>query len=211
MAECGLKAIVAIDPQGAISTVVDSCEGRPFRGPNDLVLDADGGFYFTDPDGSSLENRIGCVYYVSADRVVQRVAEGLAYPNGLALLDDRSGLIVAETLTNQLHRCRRCADGTLDERELFCELSGRGGPDGMCLDAAGNLYVAHYGTGRVDVIDAGGKVIGHLDAGGKNPTNCCFGPPSSDLERSLFVTETETNAVYRLDVGAAGMRLFHQR
>jgi len=211
VAECGLKAIVAVSPEGLLRIVADSCGSEPLRGPNDLVLDIDGGFYFTDPDGSSIENPIGCVYYVSPDRTVRRVAEGLAYPNGLALVEDRSVLIVAETQTRRLYRYERHADGTLGERRIFCELTGGVGPDGMCLDAEGNLYVAHYGAGCVVVIDPAGKQIGQLRAGGQNPTNCCFGPPDGEAARCLFVTETATNAVYRLDIDQPGMRLFHQR
>jgi len=207
--ECKRRAIVAVAPAGQVSMVADSCEGKPFNGPNDLAIDADGGFYFTDPEGSSLENRIGSVYYVRPDRTVVRVAAGLAYPNGINVTVDRSAVIVAETRTRQLYRYERRRNGTLGRRELFCRLEGGVGPDGMCFDRDGNLYIAHFGSGCVDVIDPSGEWIGSLATPGENPTNCCFGPPGSQFASSLFVTETVTNAVWRLDVGVEGMPLHH--
>ena len=207
--ECKRKAIVAVSAAGEISTLVDACDGEPFNGPNDVAIDADGGFYFSDPDGSSLENRIGAVYYARPDRTVVRVADGLAYPNGVNITVDRSAVIVSETLTRQLLLYERRPDGTLHRRRLFCQLVGGVGPDGMCFDQDGNLYVAHFGSACVDVIDPAGERIGALATPGENPTNCCFGPPGSEYASSLFVTETVTNAVWRYDVGVPGMPLHH--
>lgn len=207
--ECKRKAIVSVSLAGDVSMIVESCGGEPFNGPNDLAVDADGGLYFTDPDGSSLENRIGGVYYVRPDRTVVRVDSGLAYPNGINITVDRSAVLVAETLTHRIHRYERRSDGTLGPRKVFCELSGGVGPDGMCFDRDGNLYVAWYGSACVHVIDPSGKPIGRITTPGDNPTNCCFGPPGSKYESSLFVTETVTDAVWRYDIGAAGMPLHH--
>jgi gluconolactonase len=207
--ECRRKAIVRVTPDGQVSVVVDQCDGQPFNGPNDIAIDADGGFYFTDPDGSSLTNRIGAVYYVRPDRTVIRVAEGLAYPNGVNITVDRSAVIVAETLTLQVHRYERKLDGTLGRRELLCQLEGGVGPDGMCYDQDGNLYVSHFGSSCVDVVDPSGQRIGALETPGENPTNCCFGPPGSRWASSVFVTETVTDAVWRYDVGVSGMPLHH--
>jgi gluconolactonase len=207
--ECWRKAIISVSPKAETSTVAESCDGKPFNGPNDIAIDADGGFYFTDPDGSSLENRIGSVYYVRPDRTVARADSGLAYPNGINLTVDRSAVLVAETLTHRIHRHERRPDGTLGPREVFCQLSGGVGPDGMCFDQAGNLYVAWFGSACVYVIDPDGKVLGQIRTPGDNPTNCCFGPPGSKFAACLFVTETVTNAVWRYDVGIPGMPLHH--
>ena len=207
--ECNRKAIVAVSPEGEISTLVDQCDGQPFNGPNDVAIDADTGLYFTDPDGSSLDNRIGSVYYVRPDRTVVRADDDLAYPNGINITVDRSAVLVAETLTHRILRYERKDDGTLGPRETFCQLAGGVGPDGMAFDTDANLYVAHYGSARIDVIDPSGTPVGQLTTPGDNPTNCCFGPPGSPFSTSLFVTETATNTVWRYDVGIPGMPLFH--
>jgi gluconolactonase len=204
------KAIVAFDETGAAQTIADACDGRAFNGPNDIAIDADGGCYFTDPEGSHLDNRIGSIYHIRPDKTVVRIDDGLAYPNGINISADRSQVIVAETLTHRLYHYKRNADGTLGDRQLFCRLEAGGvGPDGMAFDRDGNLYVAHYGIGCVHVIDLEGKLIGRLDTPGENPTNCCFGPPDSPWETHLFVTETATNTLYRYDLGVPGMPLLH--
>jgi len=207
--ECKQKAIIAVSAEGEISTIAHEYDGHPFNGPNDVAIDADTGFYFTDPDGSSLDNRIGGAYYVRPDRTVIRVDDDLAYPNGINITVDRSAVIVAETLTRRILRYERKPDGTLGQRETFCQLEGGVGPDGMAFDTDGHLYVAHFGAARIEVIDPTGTVIGKLTTPGDNPTNCCFGPPGSDFATSLFVTETTTNTIWQYDVGTPGMPLHH--
>jgi len=207
--DCRLRAVIRVAPDGQITTLVDACEHVPFQGPNDLAVDADGGFYFTDPHNSSLKKPIGAVYYARPDRTVVRVDGGLAYPNGIVINANRSEVIVAETATRRLLRYERREDGTLSERATFCRLEGGVGPDGCCFDIESNLYVAHYGSGCMAVIDPAGRLVGTLGTPGKNPTNCCFGPPGSQFASSLFVTESRQNIVWRYDVGVPGMPLLH--
>jgi len=207
--DCRLRAVLSVASNGQITTLVDDCEGIPFQGPNDLAIDADGGFYFTDSHNSSLERPIGAVYYTRPDRSVVRVDSGLAYPNGIVINAIRSAVIVAETATRRLLRYERCDDGTLANRELFCQLKGGVGPDGCCFDIESNLYVAHYGAGCIAVIDPSGKPIGTMPTVGSNPTNCCFGSPGSQYASSLFVTESQEDIVWRYDVDVPGMPLHH--
>lgn len=205
--ECRRKAIISVAPDGTVSTVVDDYEGAPFNGPNDIAIDADDGFYFTDPDGSSFDNRIGAVYYVRPDRKVLRVAEDLAYPNGINLVADRSAVLVAETQTHQVHRYERKPDGTFGTRRTICEIQGGIGPDGMCLDHDGHLYIAWFGSSCIYVTNPAGRVLGKIVTPGENPTNCCFGPPDSPWSNWLFVTETVTDTIWRYNIGTPGMPL----
>lgn len=211
LCECRRKAIMVLAPDGSLTMLIDNCDKKPFNGPNDVALDADGGMYFTDPDGSNLDRRIGAVYHLRPDRTVVRVADNLAYPNGVNITADRSAVLVAETLTHQIHRYERKADGTFGRRETLCEIEGGIGPDGMCFDVQGNLYVAWYGSACIYVIDPRGRVFGKIATPGDNPTNCCFGPPGSQWESSLFVTETVTNTIWRYDIGVPGMPLHGMR
>lgn len=206
--ECKERAIISVSPTGEITVLAEQCDGQPFNGPNDVTIAADGSMYFTDPDGSDLDNRIGGMYLIKPDQTVVRVDLGLAYPNGLNLTATGKSVVLAETLTKQLHRYDRNADGTLGPRQLYCQLPDEGvGPDGMAFDCDGVLFATHYGSACVRVVDPAGKHIGDLRLPGHNPTNCCFGPPGSKWERSLFVTETETNTVYRFDVDTPGLPL----
>ncbi|HEY1065854.1 MAG TPA: SMP-30/gluconolactonase/LRE family protein, partial [Pirellulales bacterium] len=88
--------VLKLDANGKqIGFAAKECDGKPLRGPNDLSLDtANGGFYFTDPGGSDLKNPIGTVHYVDAQGVTHLVADGLAFPNGIALRPDGKTLLV---------------------------------------------------------------------------------------------------------------------
>ena len=69
------------------------------------------------------------------------------------------------------------------------------GPDGMAFGADGNLYVAHFGSGYVQVVAPDGAIVTSLPAGGINPTSVAF------WQDSLYVTEGNSGSIYRLDIG----------
>ncbi len=77
----------------------------------------------------------------------------------------------------------------------------------MCLDAAGNLYVAHYGMKQVQVLDPTGKLIRQYDGGNTTTSNVAFGGPNSD---QLFITggigpEAGEGGLFRIDLGVKGL------
>ena len=168
-----------------------ACGGRPLRGPNDLTLDPRGGFYFTDPGGSGRETPIGTVHYVDPQGECHLVAEGLAFPNGIVLRPDGKTLLVAESQKNRVLAYPVQSPGKLGPMKVFAELPQKQGdqidnqPDGMCLDAAGNLYVAHYGMRQVQVLDPRGKLIRRYPGGNLTTSNVAFGGPRGD---QLYVT-----------------------
>ena len=78
VADCGRRSILRVTPSaGRVTVYADRHAGGPFRGPNDLCFGQDGTLYFTDPEGSSLRERIGAVYAVAPGGGVTRVAAGL--------------------------------------------------------------------------------------------------------------------------------------
>lgn len=218
------RAVLRLSPDGKLldRPAARAIDGKPLQGPNDLTLDAkNGGFYFTDPENSSLEKPIGAVYYVDATDGtgnVHLVDDGMAYPNGVVLTPDGKRLYVGESQRNRVHVYDVTAPGKVANRRVFAELptadkaAGQidNQPDGMCLDAAGNLYVAHFGMRQVQVLDPKGKLIARLPGGNLTTSNVAFGGPS--LEQ-LFVTgalskaEGGKGAVFRLDLGVKGLRV----
>lgn len=208
-------AILKLSADGkTLAKVSTECDGKPLRGANDLSLDLkNGGFYFTDPNESGKENPIGTIHYVDRSGATRLVAGGLAYPNGIILMPDGKRLLVGESQHNRILEYPVLAPGEVGERKTFAELPTKAGsqvdnqPDGMCLDAAGNLYVAHYGMGQVQVLDLSGKLIRRYETGLILTSNVAFGGPNRD---QLFVTgavnaDSAPGAVARLDLGVPGL------
>lgn len=205
--DSGRQELLAIDPSGRISVLAREYRGERLHGPNDLVFDPCGNLYFTDPKGSSLEKRIGNVYLYRTNGELERLDEGYAFPNGVAIGPDGKTLYMAETHTRRIYRFSLGPDGRFTGREVFAELSGDdlipgAGPDGMAFDVEGNLYVAYWGKGCVSVLDQKGRLVGELPTLGKKPTNVAF------WGTVLYVTEMEPGRIVCLDVGIPGLRLF---
>jgi len=194
------------------------CDGKPLRGPNDLCLDTpNGGFYFTDPGGSDLKNPIGTVHYVDRSGKTHLVDGGYAYSNGIVLTPDGKKLYVAESQKNRVMVYEVASPGKVRGKKVFVDLpkkdtaSGQidNQPDGMCLDADGNLYVAHYGMKQVQVLNAEGRLIARYDGGNITTSNVAFGGPKMD---QLFVTgglgaEAGKGGLFRLDLGVKGLKI----
>ncbi len=200
-----IHGVLRISPSGTVTTVVDAYDGAPLNGANDLVFDADGVLYFSDPWGSSLERPIGGFYRLFPDGRLQRIDQGLAFPNGVALAPDGGAVYLAETSRNRILRYGIAPDGAVGEREEFATLRDEPGPDGMAFDAAGNLYVARFGAGRVDVIGADGHAVDAIAVPGRKVTNVAFGGPD---RTTLVITEVETASLYRVELDVPGLRLF---
>jgi sugar lactone lactonase YvrE len=200
-----IHGVITIDPAGHIETFVDRYEGKPLNGANDLVFDRNGVLYFSDPWGSSRHKPIGGFYRAFPDRRVERIDQGLAFPNGVALSADDSAVFLAETGTNQIYRYEIASNGTVGARAIFARLTDASGPDGMAFDAEGNLWVAHHGESRVDVFDRNGREIDRLLLPGKQVTNVAFGGINDD---EVAITEVASASVYRVRVGVKGQQLY---
>jgi gluconolactonase len=197
--------ILRVTPQGEVNAWIQAYQDKPLNGANDLVFDRDGVLYFSDPWRSSLENPIGGFYRAFPDGRLEQIDTGLAFPNGVAIAPDGSAVYLAETRHNRVLRYAIAQDGRVGRRTVFATLSGAGGPDGMAFDAEGNLYVAHYGEGRVDVLAPDGSAARHIPVPGKSPTNVAFGGAD---RRTLVITEVETASLYWTRVDVPGAPLF---
>jgi gluconolactonase len=212
------RAVLRLDSAGKIMGEASSeSDGKPLRAPNDLTLDPRGGFYFTDPGGSSPANPIGTVHYVDAKGKTHLAASGLAFPNGIVLRPDGKRLLVGESHHNRILSYEVIAPGKLGKMTVFANLPTKGEgqignePDGMCLDAQGNLFVAHYGMRQVQVFSPQGKILRRYGAGNLTTSNVAFGGPRMD---QLYVTgalgeeKTTPGGLFRLDLkGAKGLKI----
>jgi gluconolactonase len=189
---------------GRATILVNEFVGQPLNGANDLVFDSNGVLYFSDPWRSSAENPIGGFYRLFPDGRLERIDHGLAFPNGVALSADGTAVYLAETYHNRILRFPIEPDG-VGAREDFAFLPGEEGPDGMAFDEAGNLYVAHYGGGKVAVFAPSGEMIEGIPVPGAKVTNVAFGGPD---RRTLVITDVETASLYQTRVDVPGLRLF---
>src|SRR4051794_31749314 len=137
----GLAArIIAIDvATKQITVLADKCDGKPFTKPNDLVVDRQGGVYFTDPDPKS-------VYYVAADGRVTRVIDDLPRPNGVILSPDEATLYVVPSGSPDVMAYPVESPGKIGSGRVLARLEQAGsgparGGDGLAVDSAGNLYL----------------------------------------------------------------------
>jgi gluconolactonase len=206
-------AVLLLDTLGReLAPAAMESEGQPLRGPNDLTLDPAGGFYFTDPGGSSAENPIGTIHYTGRDQITHTIAEELAFPNGIVLRPGGKELLVGESQRNRILAYPVIEPGKLGEPRVFARLPAKdpalgqmdNQPDGMALDAEGNLYIAHYGMGRVQVLDPEGKLIRSYAGGNLLTSNVAFAGPELD---QLYVTGGNPGALFRLDLGVRGYKI----
>jgi sugar lactone lactonase YvrE len=152
---------------------------------NDIVSDGRGITYvnnigFDFPDG---EFAPGFIALVSPDGKARQVAEGLAFPNGMAITPDNSTLIVAESWGSVLTAYDIAPDGDLSNRRVWAELDGAA-PDGICIDAEGAVWFAEVPGRRCVRVAEGGEVLQTI-ACELGCFACMLGGPNGT---TLFVT-----------------------
>jgi len=189
-------------------------EGDLLNSPNDLDIDQDGNIYFTDPrygNRDSMEMDVEGVYFQAAVLETEpddewagmlmgtlaRIIDDLTRPNGIVLSPDESILYVADHGTNEIFAYDIEAPGEIDNKRLFARLNdgeGRGGPDGLCVDAQGRVYAA--GQNRIWIYDPDGSAAGDISVG-PACTNCTFANDGKTLyitaNRGLYRVELNTD------------------
>jgi lactonase len=154
-------SIFWINPDGTgLTTIVPASDGYL---ADDLVFDANGGFYFTDFRGSSTELS-GGVYYVSPDfKTVTPILKNLAIANGVCLSPDGKVLWATELSAGRLHRVELANPTTIAPFGTMVPYYFNGfAPDSMRSDADGNVYVAMYSQGRILAFNSNGIAIGQI-------------------------------------------------
>jgi gluconolactonase len=197
--------VVAISGDGKdVRVLADKYDGNQFNAPNDLVLDKQGGVYFTDPSFGApkpLPQGKTCVYYIAADGKVTRLIDDLTQPNGVTLSPDEKTLYVIPTGPAEMMSYPVEGPGKIGKGKVFCKLQGKDGKpgtggDGCTMDTKGNLYITS--TIGIQVFDPAGKFLGAI-AFPEQPANVTFG--GKDM-KTLFVTAR--TSLYSLPMEATG-------
>ncbi len=197
---------------GEVETVYEAVDGNRLRGPNDLVFDDAGGFWFTDHGKSRPRERDrGGLYYATADgSSVEEVVFPMMAPNGVGLSPEGDRLYVAETHEGRLYAWDLDGPGQIrnyfgPEHRGVVLADPEGGPlfDSLAVDVEGNVCVATIRNGGITVVAPDG---GHHHVPFDDPltTNICFGGPD---RRTAFVTLSATGRLVAADWPVAGLEL----
>ncbi len=159
-------------------------DGYPW---NEIVVDGHGNAYLNNAgfDFPGGEFAPGMIAMVTPDGSVRRLAGGVAFPNGMAVRADRSTLICAESYGKRLTGFDIAADGTLSNQRAWADL-GDGVPDGICLDAEGEVWYGDVPNQRCVRVREGGEVLETIELD-RGCFACALGGPDG---RTLFMIAT---------------------
>jgi gluconolactonase len=199
---------------GDVEVLYRECDGRPLRGPNDLVFDTGGGFYFTDHGirEERTSDRTG-VFYAAADgSAISEVIHPLDAPNGIGLSPDGSRVYVAETFHNRVWWWEVSGPGEIVKAPglfehggtLLASPGGLQGFDSLAIDGEGNVCVATLVNGGISVFAPDGELVEFVETGDLLTTNICFG--GEDLT-TAYVTLSATGRLARLEWARPGLEL----
>jgi gluconolactonase len=192
------RRVTRTESDGSITILAERYQGKRLNSPNDLVIDAQGGVYFTDPRygrRDDMELDVEAVYYIRPDGTLLRIIDDLTRPNGIALSPDGRTLYVADHGDRRIvaYDLPRPAEPTRPRPLIDVKQADqRGGPDGMCVDQSGRLYIA--GPGGIWIVWPDGKKLDQIDTP-EQPTNCAFGGRDSN---TLYITARQSFAKIRL-------------
>lgn len=201
---------------GAVETLYKSGDfGCTLRGPNDIIFDAHGGFWFTDHGKVDYAKRchdIVGIFYAKADgSFMEEVIFPSYNPNGIGLSPDGNTLYAAETYTCRLTAFNIIAPGKVDDA------AGPGGPgiplyrpagykffDSLGVEADGNICVATIGECGISVVSPAGELVDFVATDDIFTTNICWG--GADMQ-TAFVTLSGTGRLAAIDWPRPGLRL----
>ena len=193
---------------GRFERIYEHVEGLALRGPNDLVFDASGGFYFTDLGKvRAADMDRGGVFYARADgKAANAIARPAMTPNGIALSPDGTTLYYAETEGARVWAFDITGPGQVRKDAWPSPHGGRmlvaapGGHyqrfDSMAVDAFGNILVATLIHGGISIISPDASCTSHVPLPDRYTTNLCFG--GSDM-RTAYVTLSGLGKLIAID------------
>jgi gluconolactonase len=177
------RRVTRQEADGGITVVANSFQGRRLNRPNDVIVKSDGSIYFTDPWSSPLAREqwdltYSGVYRLSPDLgTLTLLLDDMVFPNGLAFSPDESVLYINDFRRGHIRAFDMAQNGTLAKQtdRVFVDLTGPepGGPDGMKVDTAGNVYCG--GAGGIYIMDPKGRKLGRIVHGRPETTNIAFG------------------------------------
>jgi sugar lactone lactonase YvrE len=194
------QALLTMDPDGALVTHTDltRLDGRPPG--NEIVVDGRGNAYVNGPGFDLMaggEFVPGTVALVTPDGSARKVADGIGFPNGMAVTPDNSTLIVADSYGNELTAFDIAGDGSLSNRRVWADVDD-GVPDGICLDAEGAVWYGDVPNKRCVRVREGGEVLQTIELD-RGCFACMLGGPDGN---TLFLIAREWHGPENMAGGA---------
>jgi sugar lactone lactonase YvrE len=158
------RSILRLEPNGSLVTHAD-LGGLTDYGWNEIVVDRRGNVYVNGAEFDLMAGEKfapGIVALLTPDGASRRVANEIAFPNGMIVTPDNSTLIIAESYGKKLTAFDIANDGSLSNRRVWADL-GDGVPDGICLDAEGAIWYADVPNKRCVRVREGGEVLQTID------------------------------------------------
>ena len=200
---------------GAVRTLYTEVDGHQLKGPNDLVFDEFGGFWFTDTGKSYSRTRDhGGLYWARPDgSEIREIAYPLLTPNGIALSPDRRTLYVALSEKRQIVAYEITGPGQLasvngaPRMRVVASLGGSESFDSIAVEAGGNIVVATVLKGCLTVIAPTGEIVSETFFPEIAVTNLAFGGPDM---RTAFVTLSQTGRLVAVRWPRPGLKLLYR-
>lgn len=204
---------------GRVERLYDRSDRGPLSGPNDIVFDGHGGFWFTDLGqmGADVIER-GRICYAAADgSAIREVVFPMLTPNGIGLSPDGRRLYVAETVTARVWAFDVVAPGQLALQSWPAPTPGtmvHAAPqwcmfDSLAVEAGGNVCVATIGApgiAGITVLSPEGERVAHVAMPDRSTTNLCFG---GDALRTAWVTQSRSGRLLKTPWARPGLALHH--
>lgn len=169
--------------------------GSVVKGPcNDMYVDRKGRAYISNFGYEAMYLGLKLdiptnLAFVDSDGSVRPEGAGLHNPNGITMTADGKTLLVAETTERRITAFDVAENGALSNPRIWAE-TGRYAPDGICLDAEGNAWVAAFDAGEVVLVREGGAILETVKIGGAWATSCALGGERGNI---LFCAVAETD------------------
>jgi sugar lactone lactonase YvrE len=181
------RLLLRSEPDGSLVTHADL---RPLtdHACNEIVVDGRGNIYVNagglNRPGQDVPS--GIIILIARDGSARQVADGIAFPNGMAITPDNETLIIAESHGRRLTAFDLATDGTLSNRRVWADL-GDGVPDGICIDTDGAVWYADVPNKRCVRVREGGEVLQTI-----NVDRGCFACMLGGADgKTLFVVAAE--------------------
>ena len=194
---------------GEVEVLYAEVDGEPLKGPNDIMFDSSGGFWFTDHGKTRARTRDrGGLYYGRADgSLVREMAFPLDGPNGVGLSPEQDRVYVAETHQGSIFYWDLFGPGELagsSHGRFLARPAGRKLFDSLEMDAHGNVSVATIQTGGISTFTPNGDELEFFSVDDPICTNICFG---GDDMRTAYITLSGTGKLIRTEWPRPGLKL----